>query len=777
MRRLFLIACLLLGAALPAAGQGGFTTVSGTIVGAVDGLTWSCGTITAQLITAGGVSPTLNGGGFSTSVSPVTLGCPTSPGTGAPGSFTMRLADSGQISPSTTTWQFTVNMTPGIAPPAGTGPQSFTYTTAINCSTNTPSTCTANAMSISAQLSALAPKLSNASGGTGTGFPVTTNVTVNSGGSISLNGGTIQTAIPVSVLPGTCTAGFVYQLPGGATYTCGPNNTFASNVVTGTVDPTAFGAKEDTQSAVSPNITTSNGSPTVVITTANFCNGTTVPCSAGQTNSVGQNIFCTSWNQNDANYPTSALTLGSSTQGASGATTILSVTSSTTVTASRNATAASSQCYWGTDDGANTTTSPLALAWNSTANVNTSCQTLVIGRPTWTSAPQFNSASCPVDITGPSHYAAVAGTSEPGLGGAKFVIPPNFQWTLCPTSPVNACFMDFRGAGLTNIGFVGGGHQAGPAGGFLLQGQTDGTYENIMCGGIAATNGGTTWGGFATGAGYHIIKNVIMDGCGTRPIDFNGALGNDVFDVFGGNSGGFSTVDPGANVGCYGCDFQTSVTTVVEGLDISGTYTGYRDAVAVPQTVNNSSFVVESGGLAILNHPLALNPGGAASVAVNVLAGGKAVINGGQFSGGSSGGGCFKTAATGTLLLYGGPNCAGTLWASPPTIAATGNGTIALAANSSNEVGSFTLTAGTTTGTTPAITLTFAGAFTLNTKAPQCTLSLLNGTVNGVTFTGTWAPTSIIQTAGTTALVTWTVTATALVSGSTYGGSYICAAQ
>jgi hypothetical protein len=194
MRRLFLIACLLLGAALPAAGQGGFTTVSGTIVGAVDGLTWSCGTITAQLITAGGVSPTLNGGGFSTSVSPVTLGCPTSPGTGAPGSFTMRLADSGQISPSTTTWQFTVNMTPGIAPPAGTGPQSFTYTTAINCSTNTPSTCTANAMSISAQLSALAPKLSNASG-SGSSFPVTTAVNVNSGGSINVQpGGSISAA-------------------------------------------------------------------------------------------------------------------------------------------------------------------------------------------------------------------------------------------------------------------------------------------------------------------------------------------------------------------------------------------------------------------------------------------------------------------------------------------------------------------------------------------------------------------------------------------------------
>jgi len=140
-------------------GQGGFTTVTGTITDP-NGLKYSCGTISAQLVTAGGASATLNGGGFTTQTSPIGLGCPTSPGTGAPGSFTMRLADSGVIVPSNTTWRFTVNMTPGIAPPAGTGPQSFTVTTAINCSTNTPATCTANAMDISTLLSAAALALS-----------------------------------------------------------------------------------------------------------------------------------------------------------------------------------------------------------------------------------------------------------------------------------------------------------------------------------------------------------------------------------------------------------------------------------------------------------------------------------------------------------------------------------------------------------------------------------------------------------------------------------------
>jgi hypothetical protein len=178
MRRIFYLLAFLCFLPISARSQGGFTTVTGTITDP-NGVKWSCGTISAQLITAGGAAPTLNGGGFTTQTSPVSLGCPTTPGSGANGSFAMRLADSGVISPSNTTWRFTVNTT-GNAPPLGTGPQSFTFTTAINCSTNTPSTCTSNQLDISTQLSALAPAL----GGGG-------------GGSIT----------SVSSLPATCTAG------------------------------------------------------------------------------------------------------------------------------------------------------------------------------------------------------------------------------------------------------------------------------------------------------------------------------------------------------------------------------------------------------------------------------------------------------------------------------------------------------------------------------------------------------------------------------------------
>jgi hypothetical protein len=155
MRKLLLGFFLYFIVAVPAQAQGGFTTVTGTITDP-NGVTWACGTVSAQLITAGGAAPTLNGGGFTTQTSPVQLGCPTIPGSGASGSFVMRLADSGVIVPSNTTWKFTFG-TPGTAPPLGTGPQSFSYTTAINCSTNTPTTCTSNQLSISTPASALAP--------------------------------------------------------------------------------------------------------------------------------------------------------------------------------------------------------------------------------------------------------------------------------------------------------------------------------------------------------------------------------------------------------------------------------------------------------------------------------------------------------------------------------------------------------------------------------------------------------------------------------------------
>jgi hypothetical protein len=152
---------LLLFAAFPAFGQGGFTTVSGAIVDP-SGIPWSGGTISAQFITPGGTTPTLNGQPFTSTTASGLLG----PG----GTFTMRLGDNGVIACPTSpcgTWQFTINIAPGVLPPAGKGPQSFTVTTAINCGTNTPSTCTSNSMTITATLVPVPALTFTTSGGGG----------------------------------------------------------------------------------------------------------------------------------------------------------------------------------------------------------------------------------------------------------------------------------------------------------------------------------------------------------------------------------------------------------------------------------------------------------------------------------------------------------------------------------------------------------------------------------------------------------------------------------
>jgi hypothetical protein len=178
--RVLLLAILLAGCAftsITSRAQGGFTTVTGTITDP-SGLPYDCGTISAQLIVPGGTAPTLNGVGFTGSMSPVGLGCSNQGGSGASGSFSFRVADNGVILPSGTTWQFTVNISPGVPPPQGFGSRSFTVTTVINCGTNTPATCTSNSISLTTLLNSSAVALSRSSGICG----LTGQIQVNNGG-------------------------------------------------------------------------------------------------------------------------------------------------------------------------------------------------------------------------------------------------------------------------------------------------------------------------------------------------------------------------------------------------------------------------------------------------------------------------------------------------------------------------------------------------------------------------------------------------------------------
>jgi len=127
------------------------TVVSGTITDP-NGLPYSYARVSAQLIPTT-ATPTIQVGGI-----PVQIGGQNNATTDASGSFSMNLfcnsAGGGcsVISPSGTLWQFTVTLAPGIPPPAGTGPQSFSATLTISGASQ----------NISANLNAAAKPLSAA---------------------------------------------------------------------------------------------------------------------------------------------------------------------------------------------------------------------------------------------------------------------------------------------------------------------------------------------------------------------------------------------------------------------------------------------------------------------------------------------------------------------------------------------------------------------------------------------------------------------------------------
>lgn len=114
-----LMVCALLGASSSFAQN--FTAVSGTIVDP-NGLPYSNCNITAELVPAGS-NPSIGGaaiGGLNRANCDVN------------GVFSMTLGSNAVIVPGATQWKFTVNEQPGITPPAGFGPQSFTTTLTIS---------------------------------------------------------------------------------------------------------------------------------------------------------------------------------------------------------------------------------------------------------------------------------------------------------------------------------------------------------------------------------------------------------------------------------------------------------------------------------------------------------------------------------------------------------------------------------------------------------------------------------------------------------------------
>jgi hypothetical protein len=160
---LFFLLCAL----LPATVCGQTTLVTATILDP-NGLPYAGGTLKAVLldtasgIPAGSPTVTISSQAQCTAARAGTAPCQipiqgtfqfTLDGTGSIPGGGIVLSDNSLVTPAGTQWLFTVNESPGIPPPGGTGPQTFSVTLTISGASQ----------NITSTLNASAPKLSNAS--------------------------------------------------------------------------------------------------------------------------------------------------------------------------------------------------------------------------------------------------------------------------------------------------------------------------------------------------------------------------------------------------------------------------------------------------------------------------------------------------------------------------------------------------------------------------------------------------------------------------------------
>lgn len=570
---------LLLSSSIPAKAQGGFTTVIGTVTDP-NGVAWACGTISAQLITAGGAAPTLNGGGFTTQTSPVSLGCPTTPGTGAAGSFTIRLADSGVISPSNTMWQFTVNINGG-APPLGTGPQSFTYTTAINCSTNTPATCTSNQINISTPISALAPKLASAG---------------------------VGGVSPVSSLPGTCTSTspllrVVNNGTDYGTFSCS-NGAYIPENPAQTISPYAYGAVGHVRYTY--NAAWTNTSTTVTCSNGecNFqCPGGVYPCTNATSGCPSLTCDAGKIVKGSAMYPQvnsnslNAAGIGNTLpQG-----TISTVTNATTITVSLAATntcptGALTTCTlsWGIQDDTTAIINAETAAWGN----HNRCIALQLPADNfYITPPVFNgpqgtlkagdvcstlaAANGGSDLTntGPSLYGAGEGTTTAIILSVTYASCTFGSGTSCMGTMPNLQARDFM---ITGLGDIGSGTQ------------THALWESIGSNAGGACDGGTTTStmsfnnfglnvsgliGFLFGANscadaLQTNNSAVM--FGSNPCKYNGSQVYTAFGLYCAGAGAGlanvfnATVPTGNQLNLYGGEYVFTLTAGNQVFKLTG---------------------------------------------------------------------------------------------------------------------------------------------------------------------------------------------------------------
>lgn len=194
------------------------TNVTATITDPL-GIPYANGTYSVQLIPTGN-NPSVNGAG---------IGGAFNGRMDAMGSFNISLWPNASITPGGTKWQFTICVSPGVAPPLGTGGQ---------CTPPTSVTISGATQSLSATLSAVAPALTTVSVGGTIGGTIAANQIAFGSAANTITGSSVLTYLAASNLFSlastatraapmfnvsnnggayTCQAVFCFQGHGGAT--------------------------------------------------------------------------------------------------------------------------------------------------------------------------------------------------------------------------------------------------------------------------------------------------------------------------------------------------------------------------------------------------------------------------------------------------------------------------------------------------------------------------------------------------------------------------------
>lgn len=570
---------------------------------------------------------------------------------------------------------------------------------------------------------------------------------------------------PLTALTSQDTQGVTRQ------FACYNPATGATTGITSTaqgIDPTqtqyAGGVKRDGKAAFgsTSTITITNASTTVVVSTAAFTSA-----------DVGKDIYGTNGCCGVATSYQGVLVLPRGT--------IVSITNSTTVVVT---VAATSGCtgtgcivVWGTNDDAAWTSAE--AAWQSGTGKCSSIQWpvgLSLSRH-----PHFNNTGSGCGATEPEldFTGSVIGY---GAGASVLAIEPDFVFPECVFGlGLNGCFFSDTEMVVKDVGLWGAGYgNTGTNAKVMVNPGVGSTLSQV--GLIAFGGSDVSLIGIQMAAAFRGYYN-ICDGMGrTCGSVTNTGASNQAFCFgcfFGDNLGPYLNINASNNYVSYGGQYGTTGGTV--GINQAGNYYGFGEFLFTCSQIANATAIFMSN-----------------------FANAETWLDGSNFNCPSTtSNGVFMNAATQKLHLANGTTIGGTTAAINrlagvvymsddtkllgtigtslrPALATSGNGTIAVSGTglARNELGMFTLTAGTTSGATPTITITFAGTpLGPGGGAPRCDLSLLNGTVDGVTFSGAWNArfSQTISSLSTTA-VTYTIdnNAVALTNGSTYGGQYSC---